>query len=92
MARRGGSYLIVGQYTDAGNAWLNPHQIVYRQLELIGSWAFMGPHLNQYVSLLPALTERFDLGSLVTCIPLNQVADALGRVADGSVLKAVLTP
>jgi len=30
------TYLIVGQYTDGGNTWFNPHQIVYRQLDIGG--------------------------------------------------------
>jgi threonine dehydrogenase-like Zn-dependent dehydrogenase len=92
MARRGGSYLVVGQYTDSGNAWFNPHQIVYRQLELIGSWAFTGAHLAEYVRLLPALTSRFDLRSLVTTFPLSAADNALTQVGEGAVMKAVLTP
>ncbi|MFJ2744434.1 zinc-binding dehydrogenase [Streptomyces sp. NPDC087440] len=91
LARRGGSYLIIGQYTDAGDTRINPHQIVHRQLDVIGSWAFTGAHLVEYVRLLPALTGRFDLASLVTSFPLDKHADALAAVADGSVMKAVLT-
>ncbi|MFF4935006.1 zinc-binding dehydrogenase [Streptomyces griseofuscus] len=90
LVRRSGSYLVVGQYTDSGNAWFNPHQIVYRQLEVIGSWAFTGAHLNQYVGMLPALTGRFDLASLVTAFPLTAVHDALEQVAAGTVMKAVV--
>ncbi|MEV6791615.1 alcohol dehydrogenase catalytic domain-containing protein [Streptomyces sp. NPDC051320] len=91
LARRGGSYLIIGQYTDAGDTPVNPHQIVYRQLDVIGSWAFTGAHLVEYVRLLPALTARFDLASLVTSFPLAEHAEALTAVAAGSVMKAVLT-
>ncbi|WP_329585143.1 zinc-binding dehydrogenase [Streptomyces sp. NBC_01005] len=91
LARRGGSYLIIGQYTDAGDTLINPHQIVHRQLDVVGSWAFTGAHLVEYVRLLPALTARFDLASLVTPFPLERHADALAAVADGSVMKAVLT-
>ncbi|GAO08988.1 putative zinc-containing alcohol dehydrogenase [Streptomyces lydicamycinicus] len=91
LARRGGSYLIIGQYTDAGDTLINPHQIVHRQLDVVGSWAFTGAHLVEYVRLLPALTARFDLASLVTPFPLERHADALTAVADGSVMKAVLT-
>jgi threonine dehydrogenase-like Zn-dependent dehydrogenase len=91
MVRRSGSYLIVGQYTDSGNVWFNPHQIVYRQLGIIGSWAFTGAHLNEYIRMLPALTRRFDLRSLVTTFELAQVEDALAQMADGAVMKAVLT-
>lgn len=91
MVRRNGSYLVVGQYTDGGDTWFNPHQIVYRQLEIIGSWAFTGAHLGEYVRLLSALTARFDLRSLVTTFPLPDVGGALRQVANGAVVKAVLT-
>lgn len=90
MLRRSGSYLIVGQYADSGDAWFTPHQIVYRQLAIIGSWAYTGGHLNEYVRLLPALTRRFDLRGLVTTFELAQVGEALAQVAAGAVVKAVL--
>ena len=90
LARRGGSYLVVGQYTDSGDATINPHQIVYRQLDVIGSWAFTGAHLAGYVRLLPALLARFPLARLVRTYPLLDHAAALRDVADGTVLKAVL--
>ncbi|MFD9124300.1 zinc-binding dehydrogenase [Kitasatospora sp. NPDC059571] len=89
LVRRGGSYLVIGQYTDAGDTLLNPHQIVFRQLDVVGSWAFSGAHVVEYVRLLPALTDRFDLAGLVTVFPLEEHAQALARVADGSVMKAV---
>jgi threonine dehydrogenase-like Zn-dependent dehydrogenase len=92
MARRGGTYLVIGQYTDAGNTTINPHQIVYRRLDIHGSWAFTGTHLAEYIKLLPRLTERFDLARLVTTYPLADHADALRDVADGRVMKAVLSP
>ncbi|WP_218779473.1 zinc-binding dehydrogenase [Streptomyces sp. NRRL B-24572] len=91
LARRGGAYLIIGQYTDAGDTLLNPHQIVHRQLDVIGSWAFTGAHLTEYVKLLPALSARFDLASLVTSYPLADHEAALRSVADGTTLKAVLS-
>ena len=92
FARRGGSYLVVGQYTDGGDAPFNPHQIVYRQLDVVGSWAFSGAHLAEYIRVLPALSERYDLASLVTSFPLSEVGSALDAVAHGAVMKAVLTP
>ncbi|MDI5961339.1 zinc-binding dehydrogenase [Streptantibioticus silvisoli] len=91
LVRRSGSYLVVGQYTDSGNTSFNPHQIVYRQLNIIGSWAFTGAHLNQYVRMLPELCDRFDLRSLVTLFPLAEFGRALEQVASGEVVKAVLT-
>ncbi|MBC9730668.1 zinc-binding dehydrogenase [Streptomyces sp. TRM68367] len=90
LARRGGAYLIVGQYTDAGDTLVNPHQIVHRQLDVIGSWAFTGAHLVDYIRLLPALTARFALEELVTPYPLVSAGEAVTAVAAGSVMKAVL--
>jgi threonine dehydrogenase-like Zn-dependent dehydrogenase len=90
LARRGGAYLVVGQYTDAGDTAVNPHQIVFRQLDVIGSWAFTGAHLVDYVRLLPALTARCDLKALVTVFPLAAANEAVTAARTGSVLKAVL--
>jgi threonine dehydrogenase-like Zn-dependent dehydrogenase len=90
LVRRGGAYLVVGQYTDAGDAVINPHQIVYRKLDVVGSWAFTGGHLVEYVRLLPRLLERVALGRLVTTYPLDAHATAMRDVAEGTVMKAVL--
>ena len=90
IARRGGSYLVVGQYTDSGDAPINPHQIVYRRLDVFGSWAFAGAHLAEYVRLLPRLVERFDLARMVTTYALGDNEAALRDVATGAVMKAVL--
>jgi hypothetical protein len=57
---------------------------------VLGSWAFTGAHLVEYVRLLPRLVERFDLARLVTPYPLADHGDALRDVAGGAVMKAVL--
>jgi threonine dehydrogenase-like Zn-dependent dehydrogenase len=92
LCRRGGDYLVIGQYTDAGAALIHPHAIVYRQLTIHGSWAFSGVHLQAYVASLEALVARWDLGRLVTEFPLADVGAAMRAVASGTVLKAVLAP
>ncbi|MEV6940384.1 hypothetical protein AB0N19_40295 [Streptomyces sp. NPDC051132] len=63
---------------------------MHRQLDVVGSWAFGGAHLVEYVRLLPALVRRFDLAGLVTTFALAEHDAALDAVARGSVLKAVL--
>jgi threonine dehydrogenase-like Zn-dependent dehydrogenase len=92
MCRRGGSYLILGQYTDAGPAAINPHSIVYRQLDVIGSWAFGGPHLERYVAGLPRVLRSHALDRLVTVFDLADVNRALAAVKAGAVMKAILAP
>ncbi len=80
----------MGQYTDSGDTAINPHQIVHRRLDIVGSWAFTGAHLVKYVRLLPSLLERFDLARLVTTYRLADHAAALADVAAGTTMKAVL--
>jgi threonine dehydrogenase-like Zn-dependent dehydrogenase len=92
MCRRGGSYLILGQYTDAGPAAINPHAIVYRQLDVHGAWGFTGAHLERYVRSLPAVVERHAIGELVTPFALEEANEAIAAVASGGVVKAVVSP
>jgi threonine dehydrogenase-like Zn-dependent dehydrogenase len=92
MCRRGGSYLVIGQYTDAGPAPINPHLIVHGSLDVHGSWAFTGVHLERYVRSLPTLLERHALGELVTSFRLQEVNEAMAAVGAGSVVKAVISP
>ncbi len=90
MARKHGRYLVVGQYTDHGEAPLNPHLITRKQLQVFGSWAFAGDHYLEYVATLPLLAERFDLSRLVSRYPLTEANRALADMRAGRVLKPVL--
>lgn len=90
MARRGATYLVVGQYTDHGTTLLNPHYITKKQLRVLGSWAFSAADHLQYVKSVPALAARFDLSTLVTHYPLDRANDALDDMRSGRTLKPVL--
>jgi threonine dehydrogenase-like Zn-dependent dehydrogenase len=90
MARRGGTYLALGQYTDRGTTPLNPHVITRKQLRIVGSWAFAEKHCLGYIQSLPRLIERFDLTRLITRYPLAAANAALADMAAGRVMKPVL--
>jgi threonine dehydrogenase-like Zn-dependent dehydrogenase len=90
MARRGGTYLALGQYTDRGSVPLNPHVITRKQLRIVGSWAFAEKHYRGYVESLPHLAARFDLPRLITRYPLAAANEALADMAAGRVMKPVL--
>jgi threonine dehydrogenase-like Zn-dependent dehydrogenase len=90
MARRGGKYLVVGQYTDHGPTMINPHYITRKQLRMMGSWAFSPQNHLDYVLSVPKLAARFDLGRLVTTYRLEQANEALADMRAGRTLKPVL--
>lgn len=92
MARPGGRYLVLGQYTDHGPTELNPHLITKKQLEIRGSWAYAERDYSEYVMSLETIAKRYDLRSLVTTYPLDRVGEAMRDVREGKVIKAVLSP
>ena len=90
MARRGGTFLALGQYTDRGAVPLNPHIITRKQLRIVGSWGFAEKHYLGHIQALPQLTARFDLARLITRYKLRDADTALADMAAGRVMKPVL--
>jgi threonine dehydrogenase-like Zn-dependent dehydrogenase len=90
MARRGGTFLALGQYTDRGPTPLNPHVITRKQLRIVGSWGFAEKHYLGHIQAIPRLAERFDLPRLITRYPLEAAELALADMAAGRVMKPVL--
>lgn len=91
FARRNGTMLVLGQYTDRGATPINPHLITKKQLTLHGSWAFGERHYLGHLTALPAMAARFDLARLIVRYPLAQVNQAMTDMAGGEVMKPVLT-
>ena len=89
MARRGGTFLALGQYTDRGAVPLNPHLITRKQLRIVGSWGFAEKHYLGHIEALPRLAARFDLPRLITRYDLEDVNSALRDMATGRVMKPV---
>lgn len=92
LARPGGTVMVLGQYTDAGQTPLSPHLITRKQLTVLGSWAYSARDFLDYVSSIPRLLDRFELRKLVKPYPLDEVGAALADVRAGTVVKAALAP
>ncbi len=90
MARRGGTFLALGQYTDRGAVPLNPHVITRKQLRIVGSWGFAEKHYLGHIQALPRLAARFDLPRLITRYELEDANRALADMGAGRVMKPVL--
>jgi threonine dehydrogenase-like Zn-dependent dehydrogenase len=76
-ARRGGTFLALGQYTDRGAVPLNPHVITRKQLRIVGSWGFAEKHYLGRIQALRRLAARFDLARLITRYQLEDAGKAL---------------
>jgi len=94
MLRDAGRYVIVGQYTDAGDVTLNPHRHVNRRhATVLGCWGYEYTHLYRSVQMMARHRERFRWSRLVTReYPLAEAARALAEMEALAVVKALIRP
>jgi L-iditol 2-dehydrogenase len=94
MLRDGGRYVVVGQYTDSGDATINPHRHVNRRhATILGCWGYEFTHLHRALALMARHRERFRWRDLVTReYPLAEAGQALADMERLAVVKAVLRP
>ena len=94
MVRDAGRYVIVGQYTDAGDVTLNPHRHLNRRhATVLGCWGYEFTHLYRALASMERHRSRFDWRSLVTGeYPLADAGRALDDMEKLRVVKAVLRP
>lgn len=94
MVREGGTVVIAGQYTDAGDVAINPHNHLNRkQLEVRGSFGFEFRHFYRATRAIATIARRFPWRSLISRdYALGDAAEALDDVANLKVVKAIIRP
>lgn len=93
LCRDGGTYLVAGQYADAGNVAINPHTITRKQLNVVGSWAFEPRHMDIALNLLDRTGWKYLFAKQVTHrFRIPQANDALETVSRHLSGKAVIVP
>jgi L-iditol 2-dehydrogenase len=94
MLRDAGRYVVVGQYTDSGDATLNPHrQINRKHATILGCWGYEYSHLHRSIAMMAKHVERFRWRDLVTKeYPLARAGEALADMEALSVIKALIRP
>ncbi|HZI66369.1 MAG TPA: zinc-binding dehydrogenase [Thermoanaerobaculia bacterium] len=94
MLRDGGRYVVVGQYTDAGDVAINPHRHVNRRhATILGCWGYEFTHLHRALALMSRHRDRFRWRELVTReYTLAEAGQALADMERLAVVKAVVRP
>jgi len=94
MLRDAGHYVVVGQYTDAGDVAINPHRHVNRKHATIrGCWGYEFAHLYRAIGVLEKHRDRFRWRDLVTReYALADAGRALGDMERMTVVKALIRP
>jgi len=94
MLRDAGRYVVVGQYTDAGDATLNPHRHINRRhATILGCWGYEFTHLHRALQLMARHNGRFRWRELITReYRLSEAGQALEDMEKLTVVKALILP
>ena len=94
MLRDDGRYVVVGQYTDAGDVAINPHRHVNRRhATVLGCWGYEFTHLHRALAMMRRHEARFRWRELVTReYGLDEADRALEDMESLSVVKALIRP
>jgi threonine dehydrogenase-like Zn-dependent dehydrogenase len=92
FTRDAGTVVVVGQYTDHGEASFNPHfDLNKKHLDVRGCWGSDFSHFYRSAQLASAKPELW-AGMKLDSYDLKGANEALAAVAEGRVLKALIEP
>ncbi|MFD5828579.1 zinc-binding dehydrogenase [Lentzea sp. NPDC060358] len=94
LTRDAGRYVVVGQYTNAGDATFNPHlDLNQKHLDVRGCWGSDVGHVYRSVQVMAKYASRFPWTDLISGeYDLAHAQDALDDVAAQRVVKALIVP
>lgn len=94
MTRDGGSYTIVGQYTNAGNVEINPHLDINRKhITIRGSWGSDFSHFYLATKFISKYRNNYPWEKIISHeYSLEETTQALEDVENLKVMKAIIKP
>jgi threonine dehydrogenase-like Zn-dependent dehydrogenase len=88
MLRDGGTYVEMGQFTDAGSIDTSWHRICTKDLNVLGSWGFTANDLPLGVHMLYRTRTKYNWRKMQTIYPFTEAGIAQA-VADAMAMKTV---
>ena len=94
LLRDGGTYVVAGHYTDAGDVQLNPHLAINRKhAQVRGQWGTEFRHVIRALKMLAKHRDRLNFARVIgRRYGLDETDAALEDVATLRVPKAVISP
>ncbi|MCC0053644.1 MAG: alcohol dehydrogenase catalytic domain-containing protein [Rhodobiaceae bacterium] len=92
--RDGGTYVEMGQFTDAGSIMTSWHRICTKDLNVLGSWAFTANDLPLGVEMLYKARDKYPWLDMQTPFPftLDGVKDAVAQAMAMKTVKSTILP
>ena len=94
MLRDGGTYVEMGQFTDAGAIETNWHRICTKDVNVLGSWAFTANDIPLGIDMLDRARDRFPFYEMQTLFPFTEggIADAIAAAVEMRSVKSTIVP
>jgi threonine dehydrogenase-like Zn-dependent dehydrogenase len=94
MLRDGGTYVEMGQFTDAGAILTNWHRICTKDLNVLGSWAFTANDLPLGVAMLDRARDRYPFYEMQTLFPFTEdgVSEGIAAAMAMGTVKSTIIP
>ena len=92
MARDGGTYVVLGQYTDAGDLSINPHNDINKKhLTIKGCWGSDFSHFYLGVKFMTQYQDKYPCEKIISReYSLEEAAQALDDVRHYKIMKALI--
>jgi len=94
MLRDGGTYVEMGQFTDAGAIETNWHRICTKDVNVLGSWAFTANDIPLGIDMLDRARDRYPFSEMQTLFPFTEtgIADAIAAAVEMRSVKSTIVP
>jgi threonine dehydrogenase-like Zn-dependent dehydrogenase len=94
MLRDGGTYIEMGQFTDAGAVSTNWHRICTKDITVLGSWAFTADDISVGIGMLNRARGRYPFREMQTRFPFSEegIAEAIASARAMRCVKATIVP
>ncbi len=94
MLRDGGTYVEMGQFTDAGSIDTNWHRFCVKDVNLLGSWAFTANDIPLAIDMLQRVQDQYPWEKMQTRFPFTEdgVQEATQSAMAMRCVKATIVP
>ncbi len=94
MLRDGGTYVEMGQFTDAGAIETNWHRICTKDLNVLGSWGFTANDIPLGIAMLDRARDRYPWSEMQTRFAFTEegIGEAIESALEMRSVKATIVP
>ncbi len=94
MLRDGGTYVEMGQFTDAGAIATNWHRICTKDVTILGSWGFTANDIPLGIAMLDRARDRYPWYEMQTLFPFGEtgVTQAIAAAREMRAVKSTILP